>query len=69
MWLFKALKTTAAKVSQRALRERLSASINLVVVCIELDPMGATPQGTKVDRFADVMLKNGACRRIEVGEC
>lgn len=67
--LFKALKTTTEEVPRRALREQLSAAINLVVERIELHPMGRNARGTKEDRFADVMFKNGANRRIEAGEC
>lgn len=58
-----------AAPQRRALREQLSAAINLVVERIELHPMGHNAQGCKEDRFADVMFKNGASRRIESGEC
>lgn len=62
-------KTGADEVPSRALRDQLSAAINLVVERIELHPMGPNARGTKEDRFADVMFKNGASRRIEAGEC
>lgn len=67
--LFKALKNTSDDVQRRVLREQLSASIASTVARIVLFPAGRNVTGEKSDRFADVFFKNGATRRIEVGEC
>lgn len=67
--LFKALKNTSSDTERRMLREQLSAALAAVVERIVLYPVGMSVRGDKRDRFADVFFKNGAVRRLEVGEC
>jgi len=67
--LFKTLKNTTDEVERRALREQLSAGVNLVVERITLYPAGHNANGTKEDRFIDVLFRNGAQQRIETSEC
>lgn len=67
--LFKLLTDTADDLQRRALRVPLSAGMHQVVKRITLYPMGWNAEGTKEDRFIDVLFRNGAERRIEAGEC
>jgi len=63
--LFKALNRTTDEVELRALREQLSAAIASVVEMIALYPMGPTVDGSREDRHAVVLLKNGKTLTIE----
>jgi len=67
--LFKKLKRTEDDLEKRTLREQLSASVHEVIDRVVMYPMGRNPNGSKDERFMDVLFKNGAERRIEPGEC